>query len=427
MFILQNAARSIKRQPKKAALYFIVCAVATLTLQIYIADVDRTQRQLDSLPDAMPVTARVASLDGSWFDALQISEKTIDGLQGSAFVEDLRMSVYFLIGFAEKGMAVNEYVPYEEYYEEYVIPKELWNNILFRDSIGINCLEAYPMLPPESIAWLPGYGSDMFATDEKVCVIRKDFMDEMGYSLGDDILIEAARVRYGQYGGSDYENLYHTELLRIVGVADTTEALFVAVPFETVRTFYANRAGIRFAAASASFAVSDSLRLNEFKEEMLGIQLEPASSDDRNATRIMANQGTSLLVDDATFISAATRLQEKLSLIRAFFPLLAATLVIVGYLVAYLAIQSRREEFALYRLLGLGKASGFCLFFAEIAALTIGGSIVGALISSAAGFGGIGIVAAVFALFSACFLLGATIALLRLCRTNVMLALAKND
>jgi hypothetical protein len=66
------------------------------------------------------------------------------------------------------------------------------------------------------------------------------------------------------------------------------------------------------------------------------------------------------------------------------------------------------------------------LYFAEIAALTLGGSLLGVLISTAAGIGGISVGIQVFALFSVCFSLGGIIALWRLGRTNVMLALTQN-
>jgi ABC-type antimicrobial peptide transport system permease subunit len=172
--------------------------------------------------------------------------------------------------------------------------------------------------------------------------------------------------------------------------------------------------------------VRDAALLNGFKEDMARLNLRSVSSSSDVALAVAANQGTALMLNDATFISAATRLQESLSLLRGFLPLLAAALAAIGYFVSYLMIQTRSEEYAVFRLLGLGKGKSMALYFAEIAALTLGGSLIGVLISAAAGIGGIGVGAQVFLLFSVCFSLGGAIALWRLGRTNVMLALTQN-
>ncbi|MCL1835231.1 MAG: hypothetical protein FWG48_03630 [Oscillospiraceae bacterium] len=127
------------------------------------------------------------------------------------------------------------------------------------------------------------------------------------------------------------------------------------------------------------------------------------------------------------WIRAATRLQESLSLLRGFLPPVAVAIAAVGYLVAYLAVQARREEYAVYRLLGIGKSKGFFLFFAELAALTVCGSLLGAAASVASGIGGIRVGALVFAVFAVCFTVGGVIALLRLGRTNMMTALAQQE
>jgi ABC-type antimicrobial peptide transport system permease subunit len=142
---------------------------------------------------------------------------------------------------------------------------------------------------------------------------------------------------------------------------------------------------------------------------------------------VLTNQGAALMVNDAAFIGAATKLQESLFLLRGFLPLLAAALAAVGYFVSYLMIQTRREEYAVLRLLGMGRRGAMGLYFTETAALTFGGSLLGVLISAAFGIGGAGVGVRVFFMFFVCFTLGGVIALWRLGRTNVMLALAQAE
>ena len=417
MFVLSSAIKNIRRHMRKSVMYFVVCITATLMLQIYIAGVDRTQGQLRSLPDAMPVSARVASLDGGRIDMLQINEATVDGLMKSHFVRNLQMTTALSAAFMGKLV---ETVGMSD--------EEVGATVLYCTAVGIDTIEVLDGATPDSITWLIGYGPDSFQGNDSVCLVAKTVMERNGYSLGDSILIGLLAYQYGIYGEISTADLEFLCTLRIIGVTDASMIPggigHVAIPFEITRSAYDN-SRVQFTAASASFYVNDPLRLNEFKDEMKDIQLVDVSSVSADDARIMANRGTSLLVNDAAFISAATKLRETLALLQAFFPLVTLAVIAIGYFVAYLTIKSRREEYAIYRLLGVGARSGFCLYFFELAILTLCGSILGAAISMASGIGGLRVGAAVLLVFSASFLCGGVIALLRLGRTNVMLALAQ--
>lgn len=142
---------------------------------------------------------------------------------------------------------------------------------------------------------------------------------------------------------------------------------------------------------------------------------------------VLANQGTSLVVNDAAFIVAASRLKDTLNLLRRFLPLLAAALAVIGYFIAYLMVHNRSEEYAVFRLLGVSKLGNMGMYLVEIATLTLGGCIIGVLISTAVGIGDVNTSIRVFALLSICFLLGSIAALLRLGRAYVMLALSQAE
>ena len=188
MFIITNAAKNIRRHKRKLAIYFIVCALATLTLQIYIAGIDRTQRQLDSLPDAMPISARVANLNGERYDGLQIGNVTVDGLLGSPFVNDLKITVALHMSFFNKSQdfsVMNEY--------------ELFHDRQRYSAVGVNTIDAVEGLEASSVTWLAGYGPDFFEGSENACIMDKTSMERSGYSLGDDVYVYFfAKVVYGR-------------------------------------------------------------------------------------------------------------------------------------------------------------------------------------------------------------------------------------
>ncbi len=405
MFTLSNALKNVRRHLRKSILYFLICVVAVLTLQIYIAGIDRNEVQLFQLPDALPISATVANLDGSSFTGLQIREQTVDGLQSSNYVRDLQLTVSLQTGVDDfPGVyAENQRLSVE----------------------GANTLAALEGLEPDAVTWLPSYGPDFLGGDEAVCVASSMVMGISGWSLGDSIPLDLYNFRFDNSGAVFYDELGLMEA-RIVGVADlnmaATAPTFV-IPFETARAAFRNH-GVEFTASSATFYVRAPLKLNDFKAEMKTLLLYQAVTDGSAAMSVLANQGVSLLVNDAAFISAATRLQETLSLLRGFLPLIAVVLAAVGYLVAYLMIQNRREEFAVLRMLGLSKGAGMGLYFTEMAILTLSGSLLGVVISTAFGIGGFDVGVLMFFLS---FMLGSVIALIRLGRTNVMLALAQPD
>jgi hypothetical protein len=295
------------------------------------------------------------------------------------------------------------------------------------EAIGINAIDCLPGLSQGSIAWLPGFGPDSFGGHEQVCLVDASVAKTNGYSLGDEILFELARFSYGKYGELTYEDLGTSTKLLIIGTADLSTELYpVVMPFYVARAGFANHID-KFRAASASFYVNDSLRLNEFKEEMAAIKLEQVSNSEYDMMRVYANLGSSLLVNDAAFISSATKLQESISILQGFFPLVTVALASAGYLVAFLLIQNRRGECAIYRLIGLSKRGAFFLFFFELLVLTACGGLIGAYSHVVLGVGDANSGVLVFLLFSLCFLFGGAIALLRLTNMNTMLALAKKE
>ena len=90
-----------------------------------------------------------------------------------------------------------------------------------------------------------------------------------------------------------------------------------------------------------------------------------------------------------SFIRAAERIEENLTLLKGFFPLIAAITAGVGYLTAHLFVRNRRQEYATLRSVGLGKVWGYLVFFLEYFLLAAGGCGVGILCMQAGMQGGL--------------------------------------
>ena len=411
MFLLSTALKNVRRHWRKSALYGIICIIAVLTLQIYMGSIDSTRTQLTQLPSAMPVSARVSDITGSQVVGLEIEQRVVEGLSASEYVEDLRLTVLLRnrIGEAPPASEMRDLRP------------EVF-------TMGINTLAALEGLKEEDITWFDGYDQSAFSGDASVCIVDSFLMAANNWVLGDSVQLN---LFYYNYVNRTEVHFYTLETIeaRIVGETNLYalpiegETPQILIPFGSAQASFA-RQDIPFRANSAAFGVVNPLVLNAFKTQMKEELKLRSINPGGDST---SNKGIGLLVSDATFISAAERLQESLDLLGSFLPLLIAVLAAIGYFVSYLMIQNRRDEYALLRLLGLNKQGSMALYFIEMAVLTLCGSLVGVGLGSLTGLGGLVVSIIILALFCTCFLAGSLIALWRLGRTNVMLALARND
>ena len=177
-----------------------------------------------------------------------------------------------------------------------------------------------------------------------------------------------------------------------------------------------------FFADSARFRVSQPLELNRFKEEMDKLGLMPVISQANSTQR-----GTSLTVNDETFIKAATRLKENITLQRMIMPFIILIVGLLGFVVSYLLLQSRRPEIAIMRSLGVSQRSCFVMLLFESAILELSGSLLG--VAAAMMLIDVDIVLglAVVIPFFAIYMAGTAVALILLGRFSVMQVLTALD
>jgi len=136
--------------------------------------------------------------------------------------------------------------------------------------------------------------------------------------------------------------------------------------------------------------------------------------------------GEALTMNDETFIMSATQLTKSLNLLKSFAPLLFTLVFVIGFVASYLLIQSRRNEFAIMRSLGMSKRISFLIVLIESLILVIIGSILGLLPANI--LVGVRIETAGILLgFLIFYMLGNILALILLNRFSVMAVLSKAD
>ncbi len=401
----------IGRHKVKGALTILMDMLVVLLLHTYLSGIANNQEQLVRLPELLPIHAFLTSADGSRQAGLFIREEVVDGLQASGYVKELELTVRMEAGLgalsAGSGQKPDLYLE------------------------GVNCLEALGGIEEADVVWNTGEDGTFLTGAEAKCIVSEELFEKYGWKLGETITL-------GQYyyGREDekyawtYTAPLETADYEIVGYTDLKNAgldtymVFpdIVLPFGTVwETFH--RQELPFFADSASFDVANALELNEFKQEMKDLSLRNVSlmSEDYSLN------GVALSLNDAMFINTATHLRRVIDAVRAFFPFLLILIVCVGYLVTLLLLQSRRNEMALLRSLGLGRWRCFRIFFTEQLILVVTGVVAGSVLSVLiqGNYGGSSVLTG--CLVGVFYLLGNSLALWKLMQVSVMEALFQTE
>ena len=168
---------------------------------------------------------------------------------------------------------------------------------------------------------------------------------------------------------------------------------------------------------SCAFTLSDAGKLDELRDYL----------HEKSFTRVdsLRSNRTTVLLFDRSFVETVGGLGRYISFSQLLFPVLFALVALLGFIVSWLMVNSRRMEFAILRGLGASKMRVFFSFFLEQTMLCLIGSIVGcigllAITGSLAWLGAVGI-------FALCYLLGAALSVMAVGRTHLMSLLSERE
>lgn len=401
----------IGRHRVKSLLTILMDMLVVFLLHTYMSNIANNQKQLAMLPEAVPVNAYITTADGSRQSGIFIKDALVQGFLDSAYIDGLKMDVRLKAGIDE------------------VIPGE-WHTLnLFLE--GVNCIEALGTVTEDDVVWNTGEDASVLRGEQKKCIVSRQLFEKKGWKLGEKVTLD----QYYYYRKDErFPELFMDPLqtveYEIAGYLDTrsvwkdqyTVAPDVIVPFHTVRRSYEEE-GIPFFASAVSFVLADALQINEFKQEMkdLGLKSVSPTVPDRSLN------GVALNVNDSAFISTAGHLRQVIDTVRAFFPFLLTLIVCVGYLVTLLLLQSRKNEMALLRSIGLNRRKCFRIFFMDQLVLVVTGVVAGSVLSVfiQGNYGGGSVLSG--CLVGICYMAGNSLALWKLLDVSVMEALSMAD
>lgn len=400
----------IGRHKIKSTLTILMDILVVLLLHTYLSNIANNERQLLTLPEAIPVNAYITTPDGNQQAGIFIPDRIVQGVLDSEYVENLHLNVRLKAGL------------------DRVIPGQ-WENLNLYLA-GANCLEAAVRdLEETDVVWNAGEDSSLLQGTAAKCIVSKELMEENGWKLGDQItLCQYYYYRQNEKSTELFANPLETTVYEIAGYVDLGASISVGgnvnvtpdilIPFHLIREAY-RRQEIPFYADAVSFRLSDTLNLNAFKQEMkaLGLQNRNPLTEDHSLN------GTALTVNDAAFIDTANHLRQVIDAVRAFFPFLLTLIVGAGYLVTLLLLNSRKKEAALLRSIGLGRWRCFRIFFTEQLLLVVSGVVLGNVLSVLLQ-GNYGADSALSGcLVGICYMLGNSLAIWKILKVSVMEAL----
>ncbi len=350
---------SIKRRKTQNLVTVGISVMLVLLLNLYFGSIRSYQTQLADLSENVPIFCQITNLNGTMGNELFISEQIVEALEQSAYVKDLS---YMTVVMAGEGDFKE--IEYSKYLNLYVV--------------GANDVEAVGEMTADMFSLDEQSLDELLASDRMECIVNEEALIKRGWEIGDRITLkcyyydpasEFQKIQLHSMGG--------TVEVTIAGTMKETEGKTnaiqtdIIIPGRASRNLFA-QFGLKFFADTVTFHVNNPLDLNGFKEEMQDIGLMEIVPEAGNSYT-----GYALVVRDADFIASATHLRHSTELMQSFLPVVCILVLLIGYVVSYLAGNSRREEFALMRLQGVKKLSAAFLFLTEQMILVLIGNVAG--------------------------------------------------
>ena len=350
---------SIKRRKTQNLVTVGISVMLVLLLNLYFGSIRSYQTQLADLSENVPIFCQITNLNGTMGNELFISEQIVEALEQSAYVKDLS---YMTVVMAGEGDFKE--IEYSKYLNLYVV--------------GANDVEAVGEMTADMFSLDEQSLDELLASDRMECIVNEEALIKRGWEIGDRITLkcyyydpasEFQKIQLHSMGG--------TVEVTIAGTMKETEGKTnaiqtdIIIPGQASRNLFA-QFGLKFFADTVTFHVNNPLDLNGFKEEMQDIGLMEIVPEAGNSYT-----GYALVVRDADFIASATHLRHSTELMQSFLPVVCILVLLIGYVVSYLAGNSRREEFALMRLQGVKKLSAAFLFLTEQMILVLIGNVAG--------------------------------------------------
>ncbi len=392
--------RMALRRRISVLLVVVFAAAVTGFLLSYPRLIDRTEVQLEHAYDAITVTGEILHKDGH--SAPVIPQSLWYDLRDSGYLADYKAGSSYTAVLPKLYQLVSECPGYQlddpalaQALADLYSQKKKDNAITRDDPIGtlkgISELSVYNPLfqVRDDIQWAEGYDESCLAGTEAVALVPSSF----GYALGDTLSL-AFSVPAG----------YAPMQLKVVGLAPLSSETSVFMPLHAMESAYVQaEKTLQFLLSSMSFSLADSRTLGRFEAF---VQELP------DAWRL------NIRLDDEIFHGTIDPIQSNLKMLQGLYPVFFAAVAAIGFVLCFLLVRRRKQEFAVMRLLGETVGQITCKALLEQAMLCLIGIIFGTAIVLVGGLGEFSALTCGGVLI--CYSIGSALAVMLMVRVNVM-------
>lgn len=453
---LRFAALSARRGGRRSVVVVAAALVLTLFVSLLAAGAQSWSRQLEDLYENSELEGQIVSLNGRKQTGLTIPMQDIQALWKSGLLEDIAVSVSWSYSTLDEAPPPTGTTG--DTLENWMAARPKLSAVSSLSAAG----EFYYTDRPE-IQWLDGW-DESFLRDPAYTSIMEEFFSSWGAmaSSSDEVSCwpVLAGTRFMEAHGlelGDKIGLWlPVEFVTDLGMVRTTYTINVQV----VGTFVSSGAKDNLYAPITMWCGLEWLHGDgdaELGEWESGPIKDDAARERRNYWRTqfetcrftlrsayeledlrgwLAEQGYSqvgranrnritILLRDESFVDTVGGLGRYISFSRILFPVLFLVVGLLGFIISWLTVSSRRMEIAVMRGLGASPGRAFASFFLEQAALCLTGCLAGVLVMTLLYPGGAVWLAG--AGFLACYLVGCALSVLTAGRTNLMLLLSERE
>lgn len=455
------AMLSAKRGGWRSAVVPAAALVLSLLLGILALGTQGWDQEIDRLYHETKIQGHAVNPSGRSYRNLQFFPREARYLWDSGLLEDMSVSIgcsYWLwedmpqfsntpfgwesreawIGKQPKLIAVNGFAAAPDFYGEEA-PAITWAEDLGVEDPAALFRKTYTNLDQSWNYYGDRFGMQLTYEAKELpvypAVVSRGFLEERGIALGKEF---GVTVRYAMaFGGSPRECALRLRAVGAYAQRGRNANLYVPLsmlfdpqwltgeedviggrmPTNAIRSDEDLRNNIIAARSfdTLHFTLQSAGDLDALRDYMQGYGFNQPGSLGRNRT--------TLLLRDQTFTETVGSLGRYVSFSKILFPVLLLVVGLLGFVISWLMVSSRRMEFAVMRGLGAGRSRVFLSFFLEQAGLCLVGSAAAGLLLALFGSGG----ALAAGLFLACYLLGGALSILAAGRTNLMDLLSERE
>ena len=401
---LRFASLSARRGGWRSVVVPLVSLMLVLLLGLLTITSVGWSHQLEDLYRDTRISGKTVSTNGRQDTNLQVSPENVRKIYKSGLLDSLEVSVGWNYWFADEIPEFND-SEFDVYRRELWISKQ-------PELVALNGLNAAPEFmhaqKPE-ITWLDGWNEEFLQSRDYhaftstltyflggkllesenepmtyPCLVSESLMERRGLKLGDTLSVMMVHKHQTWEGELEMS-------LTVVGSFPQTAGrsnVYVPLAFWSDPDWILGEEDMKpngdrltmvfetphdrdyFLYATSNyetcvFTLADAGKLEQFRDYL----------QDRNFSQVgkLTRNRTTILLSDQTFMETAEGLNRYISFGRILFPVLFAVVILLGFIVSWLMINSRRMEFAILRGLGTSRIRVFFSFFWEQCLLCMAG------------------------------------------------------